>query len=257
MEQYKKIIMENSWHQFIYGYNVEQRHQFLKGLEQDYPIKVEENAPMAIYLEEYGLPKIDLELNKMECIQISGISREYLNFLIAHRVLTRSIECLGLQELDKHMTDLLSFANRCLINKKATSFQNITDLVMALEQSIEMYLKGYLNYHKHSFKINDVAIAFIDIESFIRRVKQGLNNNAYFGIVIDKRHDLSPFSIKAINGLVGSRITADLSMKVALEPGEWTTYSDANGQMIQDPHDYSTIQLDDSMKAHVNKLKKF
>lgn len=256
MEQYQKIIMENSWHQFIYGYNIEQRHQFLKELEQDYPIQIEENTPMAIYLEEYGLPKIDLKLNEMERIQISGVSREYLNFLIAHQVLTNSIECLGIQELDKRMTELLSFANRCLINGKATSLQNITDLLMVLEQSINMYLKGYLNYNEHSFKINEVAIPFIQIDSFIRRVKQGLNNNSYFGIIIDKRHDISSFSPKAINGLIGSRITADLSMKVALEPGGWDTYSYSDGQVIQDPHDYSTIQLDDSLKVYINTLTK-
>lgn len=257
MEQYKKMIMENSWHQFIYGYNIEQRHQFLKDLEQNYPVQVEGNVPMAIYLEEYGLPKIDLNLNEMERIQISGVSREYLNFLIAHRVLTRSIECLGIRELGKRMTELLSFANRCLINGKTISLQNITDLLIALEQSIDMYSKGYLHYNEHSFKINEVAIPFIQIESFIRRVKQGLNNDSYFGIIIDKRHDISAFSTKAINGLVGSRITTDLSMKVALEPGEWDTYSYSDGQVVQDPHDYSTVQLDDSMKTHVNKLKRF
>jgi len=257
MEQFKKIIMENSWHQFIYGYNNEERHQFLKGLEQDYPIRVEEDVPMAIYLEEYGLPKIDLSLNDMERIQITGVSREYLNFLISHRILTRSKECLGIQELDRRMTELLSFTNRCLISGATKSLQNITDLLIALEQSIDMYLKGYLNYGEHSFKINDVAIPFIQIESFIRRVKQGLNNNSYFGIIIDKQHDISKYSTQAVNGLVGSRITSNLSIKIALTPGDWDSYSYSQGQVIEDPHDYSTVQLDDSLQSHMKILQRF
>lgn len=255
MEQYKKIIMENSWHQFIYGYDTEQRHQLLKGLEQDYPIQIDTDMPMAIYLEEYGLPKIDLNLNEMERIQVSGVAREYLNFLIVRRILTRIKECFGMEELDKRMAELLSYTNRCLINKSAKSLQNVTDLLIVLEQSINMYLKGYLNYGEHSFKINEVTIPFIQIESFIRRVKEGLNNHSYFGIIIDKTHDISSFSTRAINGLVGSRINANLSMKVALEPWGWDSYSYSQGQVIQAPHDYSSVELDGSLKFHTEALE--
>ena len=46
--------MEQSRHQFIYSYNDDRIKQFLQKLENKYPIVMNCNAPMCIYLNEFG-----------------------------------------------------------------------------------------------------------------------------------------------------------------------------------------------------------
>ena len=57
MSEYtRKQIMEENRHQFIYSYNTEGRHRFLKDLERTYPILTDSTAPVAIYMEDFYLP---------------------------------------------------------------------------------------------------------------------------------------------------------------------------------------------------------
>ena len=55
--------------------------------------------------------------------------------------------------------------------------------------------------------------------------------------------------------MVGKRINADISMKVACQPGEWETYYDLSGQFVQCVHDYGVVELDDSLNQYVKKRK--
>lgn len=53
----KEQIMESNRHQFIYGYDGEERTKFLQSLETDYPISINMSNPMAIYMKDYSLSK--------------------------------------------------------------------------------------------------------------------------------------------------------------------------------------------------------
>ena len=43
-------------------------------------------------------------------------------------------------------------------------------------------------------------------------------------------------------------------MKVATAPEDWETYIDTRDQLVEDVHDYSTIEVDDSYKNYGLKL---
>ena len=83
-----------------------------------------------------------------------------------------------------------------------------------------------------------------------------MNMQSYFGIIFDKKCDMSISSIQAINNLIGARINSDISIKVATEPDGWKTYCDVNGKYIENIHDYGIIQLDNSYTSYTKKLMK-
>jgi len=89
-EYLKKEIMEQSRHQFIYGYYNEKRKLFFQQLENEYPIKFDCNSPMCIYLNEFGLPKISIDDCDLNNNKIDILSRQYLSFVIAHAILQKS-----------------------------------------------------------------------------------------------------------------------------------------------------------------------
>ena len=51
------------------------------------------------------------------------------------------------------------------------------------------------------------------------------------------------------------RCTADICMKIACAPGDWSCYYDLDGNLIEEPHDYSSIRFDQSLNDYV-KIKK-
>lgn len=103
--------------------------------------------------------------------------------------------------------------------------------------------------------IDQIPIPFLQLDLFIAQFKRALNNNSYFGIIIDKQQDIAVSSTKAINFLIGGRINKDISMKIAIQPDNWDTYLDPNGQLIEAIHDYGTVELDDSNREYTKKLK--
>lgn len=124
-----------------------------------------------------------------------------------------------------------------------------------LNLSIQYYLKYYDKLLKDSSeKIDETKIQFSMIEFIIKDIKKLLDNNSYFGIIIDKKDDFSIGTIKTINDLIGSRINSYLSVKVACEPEKWPSYYDNNGILVEPIHDYDEISFDDSFPKYMKKL---
>ena len=101
----KKQIMEQSRHQFVYSYSDNNRKLFLQKLERLYPIKMDCNSPMCIYLKEYGLPKISMTNNEIDKSKIDILSREYLSSSIAHSILQKSRYNVEIDLLNKKRTE--------------------------------------------------------------------------------------------------------------------------------------------------------
>ena len=245
----KREIMGQNRHQFIYGYNNGKRKKFLSELSIEFPIMIDCNIPMCIYLREFGLPKIsndDVDKNKL-----ISLSREYLSFAIAYEILLKSKSNVDNALLNVRIKNLIKFF--CYDNIK----NNMDGLIDAFLESKEFYMSYYLEYLNNGYldkSINDIAVPFLDLEWFISQYKKELNNQAYFCILLDKIFDISSSSIMAVNDLIGSRNNGNISMKVVVEPGKWDSYALSNGQYIESIHDYDSIELDDSGKKYIKKL---
>ncbi len=252
-------IIGQSRHQFIYSYNDDKRKTFLQQLVDSYPIKIDCNSPMCIYLNEFGLPKVSIIDDKLDNNKIDILSREYLSFSIAHAILQKSKNTVDADLLNSRITRLLSLLNKYNVNPGYKEIKSLDELILTLFNSKEFYMSYYLDYvktGKEDKSIDGIAMPFLQLEFFASQYKRVLNNKSYFGIVIDKCDDISLASTRAVNFLVGARINSDISMKIVVEPGKWDSYIDSNGQYVEAVHDYGVVELDDSQAEYVKKLKR-
>lgn len=257
-EYLQHVIMDQSRHQFIHGYDGIQRKQFLENMASHYPIVLDKESPMSIYVTEFGLPKISTCNSDLSKNKIDLISSEFLHFSIASDILLKAKATNDVTMLNERIKKLIETLNKCSINKDYASIIDINDLIRILLQSKEFYKKCYIEYYgsgTETMSINDIALPFLQFDMFIRQLKSAINNESYFGIIIDKQNDIALSSTRAINDLVGGRINKDISMKIATEPDRWDSYRDSNGQIIESIHDYGTVELDDSQFQYLKRLK--
>lgn len=258
-EYFKHEIMDQSRHQFIYGYGGIQRKQFLEDMDICYPIVLDKDSPMAIYVTEFGLPNISVFNDEIDKNKIDLISSEFLSFSIVSDILLKSKETNDIMLLNERIKKIIEDLNKYSVNSDYSPITDLDDLIKVLMQSKEFYKKYYIEYYGTGVEmasINDIALPFIQFDMFIRELKEALNNDSYFGIIIDKQSDIALSSVQAINLLVGSRINKDISMKIVSEPNGWPSFISPNGQLVENVHDYGTVELDDSLSKHLRLLKR-
>lgn len=257
-EYIKKEIMNQSRHQLIYGYNGNNRIEFLKSLEKEYPITFNKNQPMAIYVNDFWLPKSTTKTNDLDNIRLSLASKEYLNFSIIKDIIRRIKESSNITESNYTIENIIDIINKFVINDKLNEIDNLEDFLLLLNESKKYYKDYYQNILEEKSTLPPyevLKIPFIEIKFIIERLKQIINNNSYFGIILDKQQDISLQTTKSINSLIGSRINKDISIKLVLEPDKWDSYLCSNGQLIEYIHDYGDVELDDSKSIYVKQLK--
>lgn len=259
-EYLKQTIIGESRHQFIYGYDNDKRRSFFQELTGEYPLIIDSNLPIAIYLNEFGLPKVSDNDSEFVFDKIDILSREYLSFAIVHSILLKTKENNDLKLLGSRCEKLINTINKFYISPGCTQISNFEELINVLEESKEFYNDYYVNYVKYGFydkSIDDIRLPFLQLELFVSQYKKALDINTHFSIIFDKTNDISLASTKAVNSLVGSRINKDISMKIVVEPDKWDSYFDINGNLIEAVHDYGVVELDDSQKEYVKRLKIF
>lgn len=255
-EYLKKIIMNQNRHLFVYGYNTQERSEFLKCLEKNYPFTYELLEPVALYFDSFGLPKIDTGLKNKDSYMIQAMSREYLSFLVASRILEKTIEFY-----DSNLDDKLSWLIHLININKNRNYDEITTVKKLLNEfkiSRSFYYESFVKYVNgliDNIPIENITIPFLDLGMFVNQYKSCMNMQSYFGLIFDKKNESSIFSTQSINSFIGARINNDISVKVAIEPNAWETYRNVNGQLIEAVHDYGVVELDDSNKDYINSIK--
>jgi len=255
-EYLKSSIMNQSRHLFIYGYDGTQRKQFLENMAREYPVVLDKNYPMGVYIKEYGLPKISRTDKDINNGKIAIISSRFLYLSIAIDILLKSKQTNDLDSLNERLKKLIETLNKYSMNKNYNPIADLDDLIKILTESKEFYKKCYIEYYgkgDESLSINDTPLPFIQIDMFVEQLKWALKNKSYFGIIIDKQEDIAITSTHAINNLVGGRINSNISMKIATEPDKWDSYVDSNGEFVQESHDYGIIELDDSLPKYLKR----
>lgn len=256
-EYLKRSIMEQSRHLFIYGKKCEYRHSFFKKLDDDYPLLMDSSAPTSLYFESFGIPKIDCNLSNKDTYTMQSLSRDYLSFLIASKIVEKSIY-IDETILNSKLSTLINILNMSK-NKGYQNIKTFTDLLKEIKDSRDFYYESYVKYVKNlsqDINRNDIVLPYLDILMFVKLYKKAINKHSHFGIIFDKSVELETFSIQAINSLISSRINEDISIKVALELDAWETYYDVNGLLIEEPHDYGTIELDSEHDEFIKNLKR-
>ena len=223
MSEYtRKQIMEENRHQFIYGYNTEGRHVFLKDLARTYPILADSHAPVAIY------------------------------------IIRRILEQEKINTSMSKINNLLEKINRLYGSKKHQQARSLEELKSILEESRKMYSNYYVEYLQGDqswFDYDSLRMPFINAVDVARKTKEALNINSYYGLIFEMDKKMPLVSHQAINGFVTRRCNADLSIKVATNPVSWPTFYDLNGTLAENIHDYSTVETDDSYKVYTKQMQ--
>ena len=123
----KKEIIGQNRHQFIYGYNNDERRIFLQGIENDFPIKVNENIPMAIYLDESYLAEIDLKNTDVDKFRMYSIGREQFNFVIGQNILNKILRQAENNLNEQSVEKFLSSINKLYLS--SSCFKKISEIL--------------------------------------------------------------------------------------------------------------------------------
>ena len=254
---FKEEIMDQSRHQFIYGYNTDERTKQIKEMVKDYPIKIGESSPMGIYLENHAITseKTDHNIDKMLA---SRMSQEYLCFSIAYTLLDKALDDNDFSAIPQRVSTFLTAINQLLIDQESANVKSLQELLQILKMGLNFYQINYnATVETGSFTghFSDIPMSFMSLDVFIKYFKKMLNNNSYVAVIVDLKNPISSLATQAINEYLTKRCNADLSMKVVCEPGAWATYYDFSGIPVEYIHDYGTVELDESHQKCLENIK--
>lgn len=254
---FRDMIMGESQHKFIYGYNGAAREQLLRALVKDFPVTLDSSEPIGIYLDSIGLPKFDVTNEGLRKDTLRTLCREYRNFSIVTSLLDATInqvETKALNERSIEFVDWINLAYGSDIAKRIRSIKELRDIISEGRNTYRLEYENYIKSGEISGLVSAMPIMFISLEMFISTYKKMINAESYIALVVDHQTPIAIKSQQAINDLVASRITAHLSMKVACDPEGWETYYDLSGNTIDDSHDCGIVEIDDSNFAYTKKL---
>ena len=260
MSEYtRKQIMEENRHQFIYSYNTEGRHRFLKDLERTYPILTDSTAPVAIYMEDFYLPLSKPTNEDINSGTVRLIADQFLDFSISENIIRRILEQEKINTSMSRINNLLERINRLYGNQKNLQARSLEELKSILEESRKMYSNYYVEYLQGDqswFDVDRLRMPFINAVDMAAKTQEALNIDSYYSLIFetDKRMPLP--SYQAINGFITRRCNSELSIKVATNPANWPTFCDSTGTLAENIHDYGIVETDDSHKAYIKQMRK-
>ncbi|MBE6148579.1 MAG: hypothetical protein E7167_03720 [Firmicutes bacterium] len=250
-------IMGQSRHQFIYGYNTDDRTSQMKEMVESHPIKMDESSPMGIYLES---PAVETETpdSNADRMLITRMGKEYLRFTIAYTLLDRALEDNDFTTIPERVSSFLDAINRLLVNYGKAEIKSLQELLTILKMGLEYYEMNYkaaVDTGAYMGSPTELPISFLSLDVFLSYFKKMLNNNSFVAVVVDMKNPISNIATQAINEYVAKRCNSDLSMKIVCEPGSWATYYDFAYNPIEYIHDYGIVELDESHQECMKKIK--
>ncbi len=256
MNEYdKKTIMEQSKHLFVYANNTEERTNYIEEMIKEYPIKINNITPMAIYLKEYGLPHVVIQNKSCKQEIILILAREYFELTLLYSIFQTIKENINIENIN--IEKIIKLFNTLYNNKDELT--SLDEIIKALNNSRNAYYDTYIDYMESgvlSFDPVYLQVPWVcEIEMFSEYIKRILNNDSYFAIVINHTRPLNTISYQVINSYVGSRINQNISMKIITTIDGWNNYYDLNGNFVENIHDYGTIDLDGKQKECMQRLK--
>ncbi|MDD6879631.1 MAG: hypothetical protein PUD59_05375 [bacterium] len=244
-------IIEQNRHLVIYGYDENKRTSFFKKLEEIYPIKINRYSPSAIYMEDYYLPNIKVE-NKTYSQKEIIIATEHLSFSIAYNITKKLCQLEQFNDLEKRMKKLLTKINKMFANNNYANIKDFDELLQILIRFQEFYKNLFITLNNDSdekMNTNNIAMPFIDVEQYLKYIKEFIQNDSYFALIFENNSNVPNITKRAINNYITCRCNNEISIKVVTEINNWDTYYGLNNIHADYIHDYDIIELDNNVKS--------
>lgn len=246
-------IMEQAWHKFVYMYSGDERRRLIQYIIDHNPIEINSNKPFAVKLNSMGLKSLHKSNYNLDNNKLSILSDEYLKLGIANDLLVALSEQNDLSKLDSKR--LIQVMER--LSKKKIS--NLEELQYMLQKSQDEYKNIHEEYVNSGICANPyerVQIPMILIDNFMHYFNEMIGNNSCCELLINHEDEISIYSYKAINNLLGGRIIGGIALNIFCEPDDWKTFYDQSNMFIENIHDYTTIEYDESYKNSMEKVLK-
>ena len=254
----ERIILGESRHYFIYSENKDQRKNLLYNISDKHPIILDSDEPAMIYMDDFVLPEVENKVTYVDNYLLKIVVREYLNFYIAHKLLTQFQRQAGIYIADLRVKNFLKKINRLFLNHDHNDILDLNDLINVINDSKEFYKREYKNLLELGRiveDIRDLTIRFLELNSFIMQFKKMINTNSHVSFVFDQQLEPQLMIQQAINGIVTKRINSDISVNVVCDMNDWKTYYDLTGILAEPTHDYGYRNLD-NLVSEFQKVKK-
>lgn len=259
-------IVNWKWHKIICIEAGEAREKFLIDICKGSPIIANfgENQCSGIYIKDKGLP--DRENPNDAPYAFERVAKEYYNLLIMKGILSKiAKEVTGVKMVKKLLAEM----------KQQLSFEgdSLKELLVAIDISLEMIKITYLELRKtgmvdKSYRDNLPleSCCFVMLDEVIESLHECLGNSySNFAIIFDTDKELSILSKKALNDYIFAR-TIGYKINVVCEQKllefenlldekekrriivpDWYAYN-LRGDIIENPHDYSSLDYTDNLK---------
>lgn len=239
-----RVVLE-SRHKFVY-YDYE-TIDLLRLAEYYYPVSIDSEEPIVIYILDCELPKVDTSL-KLDKHIIKSFHDRYYELLIFLEIISKIADNIDNDELNKRLGRLFKLCSSIGTKHEINDIKTLRNLLV---DSKYMYRDAYIEYMetgKLDF-YDKVPIPFIMMDNLLESLKKNIGLEKYFSVFIDLGTDLSIYTCMSINNYIASRCNGYLSMNVLVDKyDEWKHYYASNGQFIQDVHDYTEVDFTTNKK---------
>lgn len=246
-------IMEQAWHKFVYMYSGNERELLIQYVVDQNPMELNSNKPFAVKLNSMGLKSLHKSNYNLDKNKLSILSDEYLKLGIANDLLVALREQYDLSKLDsKRLIQVME--KSC-----ETKIGNLEELQHMLQKSQDEYKNIYEEYVNSGICANpydEVSLPMLLLENFMSEFMTMIGNDSECELLINHEDEISICSYKAINNLLASRILGGITLNIFCEPDDWKTFYDQSNMFIENIHDYTTIEYDESYKNSMKKVLK-
>ncbi|MBQ2873034.1 MAG: hypothetical protein IJE89_03435 [Bacilli bacterium] len=234
-----RAVLE-SRHKFIYYDN--ESIDSLRELSNEYVAKLNSTEPIVIHIldETLPVPSDNPLLNKDI---INSFHNRYYELLIFLSIIDEIINHINNEELNKYLLRLFKMVSYC----GNAEIKDVKTLRTMLIDSKNIYKETYIEYittGNYGDFYNKVPIKFVMLDNILPVLKEKINLEEHFNILLELKGDISKYTSRAINDYIASRCNGYLSMNVLLESEtDWKSWHSNNGQLIEWCHDYTNIDL--------------
>lgn len=230
-------VIWDSWHKFVYYDDID-KSKILDELSK-YKASLNSNEPIVVYVCDDGLSMVNENIH-VDRYRIEFFHHRYYELLIILSIVDKLIDSIDIDVLNSRFKRLFHLLSDNIDINDVILFRDL------LDKCKNVYKREYISYINTGILgdfYNNMEISNVIIDMIVPCIKKSIGLEKYFSLVIDIDNEISIYNEMSINNYIASRCTRYLSINVLISKYNWKCYYNSNGQIIENIHDFSEIDL--------------